>query len=91
MTNRIQVCQGCRGSLQVDGKIPPPPHDHCIARLERRHFMDITTGEKRLGNPSNSHYHISKTCFPTSFNFCFLQIEEQIEEEYRNFIKASLS
>ena len=54
-------------------------------------FMDITTGEKRLGNPSNSHYHISKTCLPTSFNFCFLQIEEQIEEEYRNFIKASLS
>ena len=39
MINRIQVRQGCRGSPQVDGKIPPPPHDYFIARLERRHYI----------------------------------------------------
>ena len=92
MNNRIKVCQGCKGSLQVNGKIPLPPHDFCVARVERRHFMDVKTGVKRLGTPSDCHYHLNLACLPNTFNFAFLQIDDKtVSNDHKSFVKSILS
>lgn len=89
MNIRIQVCQGCRQDMKIDGQIPPPPFDYCIARVESNSYKDKVSGETKMGRATDAHYHLKISCIRNvepSFMRCFLQIPEEVPEEYKNFI-----
>ena len=71
LTLRISVCQGCHGALRSDdGSIPYPPYDVCVAWKEKRSFMDVKTGQKKVSStPCDTHYHIKLSCLPKEFDF----------------------
>jgi len=93
MTNQISKCQGCRGSLR-DGsdKIPPPPYDFCVSRMERRPYHDKTGILRTPAKESNAHYHLTLNCVSEdnpSFQAAFLEVPIDIglTESHFSYIK----
>ena len=63
LTGNSRICQGCRGSLRLpDSRIPSPPYDMIIARLEKRSFWDHSGTLKTPSRASAAHYHAFLVC-----------------------------
>ena len=63
VTNRIQICQGCRTSIRGrGGEIQPPPFDLCVARQERKPYRAPDGTERVPSRASNAHYHCRVLC-----------------------------
>ena len=92
MTFRISVCQGCHGALwSDDGSISHPPYDVCIARKEKRTYIDVKSGKKRTSStPCETHYHIKLSCLPNEFDVNFLSFPEVLSEGHKDFLKRTL-
>ena len=83
VTNRIQICQGCRISIRGrGGRIEDPPFDFCVSRMERR---PSPTPEGKFRIPtvaSNCHYHLRTnriTAVEPSFVEKALKIPKEVE------------
>ena len=89
MTFRISVCQGCHGGLRSDdGSISL---QCCIARKEKRTFIDVKSGKKRTSStPCDTHYHIKLCCLPNEFDVNFLSFPEDLSEGQKDFLKRTL-
>ena len=57
LTNKIKVCQSCRGNYCDDNTM-----NLVVSRLERKELSDLSTGNKILTRESNSHYHCRLSC-----------------------------
>ena len=91
LTNRIEVCQGCRGSLKSpQGTIPAPPFNYCVARKEKRPYKDKDENMRISGNHCDTHYHIRINCLPEGFDKTFLQFPEDLPENYKSFFIRNL-
>ncbi|KAK3749032.1 hypothetical protein QZH41_006225 [Actinostola sp. cb2023] len=82
MNNKIQKCQGCKGSLRCASQsIPPAPFDFCISRKERRSYYD-KNGLKHLpARESDAHYHLKMGCVQAAeplFDSSFLVIPHNL-------------
>ena len=63
MNSRIRVCQGCRGFLKSAGsEIQPPPFNYCVARKEKRQYLDENGQLKTPSRQSDAHYHLRVAC-----------------------------
>lgn len=74
------MCQGCRGSIKASGgKIPLPPFDYCVARKERRPYIDPNGQTCTPSRETDAHYHLRAVCIlaeEPSFDFSFLVVAD---------------
>ena len=63
VTNRIQICQGCRTSIRGrGGRIEESPFDFCVSRMERRPYPTPEGNFRIPARASNCHYHLRMCC-----------------------------
>ena len=83
VTNRIQICQGCRTSIRGrGGRIEDPPFDFCVSRMERRPYPTPEGNFRIPTRASNCHYHLRMCCITAvepSFVGKALKIPKEVE------------
>lgn len=91
LNNRIEVCQGCHGSLKSpQGTIPAPPFNYCVARKEKRPYKDKNGNNRISSTECDTHYHVRLNCLPEGFDKTFLQFPEDLPENYKSFFNRNL-
>ena len=91
VTNRIQICQGCRTYIRGrGGRIEDPPFNLCVSRMERRPYPTSQGNFRIPTRASNCHYHLRMCCItavelsfvgkalkiPNEVRCCLLQVHE---------------
>lgn len=64
-----RICQSRRSSLHsLDGSVPSPPLDLCVARLEKRPYWNATSSSWCVpSQETNSHYCTHMICIQLVF------------------------
>ena len=83
VTNRIQICQGCRTSIRGrGGRIEDPPFDFCVSRMERRPYPTPEGNFRIPTRACHCHYHFCMCCITAvepSFVGKALKIQNEVK------------